>query len=227
MTSPASAPSRFETCRQAVPGRRAADLLAESNHRIANNLSMVAALLRLQTDALGKAHRPLSPAQARTLLQEASERIDTVGRLHRLLSRAPDGAGLDLGGYLAEIALGALTSMAPCGAAPHFIAELREASLPPAEALSVGVIVGELVTNAVKYAHPAGVAGEIHLRCEQIGGSTLVEVADDGVGLPEGFDPAVDGGLGLRLVRSLATRLGADLVFEQSELGLCVRLWLA
>jgi two-component sensor histidine kinase len=47
------------------------------------------------------------------------------------------------------------------------------------------------------------------------------------VGLPEGFDPAVDGGLGLRLVRSLATRLGADLVFEQSELGLCVRLWLA
>jgi two-component sensor histidine kinase len=82
-----------------------------------------------------------------------------------------------------------------------------------------------MVTNAVKYAHPAGTPGKI---CVASGwdaeGTLFREVADDGVGLPEGFDPAGDGGYGLRLVRGLAQQLDAECEFLQSGIGLRFRL---
>ena len=78
-------------------------------------------------------------------------------------------------------------------------------------ALSYGFIVTELVINAVKYAHPAGAPGRIDVRRRAAGRDAIVlSVTDDGVGLPEGFDPEIDGGLGFRSVHSMARRLGAD-----------------
>ena len=89
----------------------------------------------------------------------------------------------------------------------------------------MGLIVTELVTNAVKYAHPAGAPGRVEVRCRRAcDDSVEVSVADDGVGFPEDFDPVSDGGLGLRVVRSLARQLGADLAFESGPLGLTVRV---
>jgi two-component sensor histidine kinase len=90
--------------------------------------------------------------------------------------------------------------------------------------LSIGFIVVELVTNAVKYAHPTGVAGEIKVACAQDPDGTItVAVSDDGVGLPEGMDPMKADSLGLRIVRSLAAQLGARVSFAHDALGLsCV-----
>jgi two-component sensor histidine kinase len=90
--------------------------------------------------------------------------------------------------------------------------------------LSLGLLVSELVANSVKYAHPAGLPVKIDIGCEQNACQFVIEFADDGVGLPEGFDPAVDGGLGLRVVRSLAAQLGATIKFDSSPLGTRVRL---
>jgi two-component sensor histidine kinase len=88
----------------------------------------------------------------------------------------------------------------------------------------VGLAVSELVMNAVKFAHPAGVAGELLIACNRRDDLIVIEVTDDGVGLPEGFDPAVDGQFGLQLLRSLAAQLKARLEFHNTELGLRVRL---
>jgi two-component sensor histidine kinase len=75
--------------------------------------------------------------------------------------------------------------------------------------------------NAVKYAHPSGVGTQIHIDCSRAAdGSTVIEIGDDGVGLPEGFDPQTDGGMGLRLIRALARGLGAKLKIESDSLGL-------
>jgi two-component sensor histidine kinase len=200
-------------------------LIAESNHRIANNLAMIAALIRLQAGELADACAPLTADEVRVLLNQVSGRIDTVGRLHRLLAEAVRGQIPDFGSYLRDIALAVVTSLSPEPDSPRLKAEVRGCPLRAGQALSVGFIVGELVTNSVKYAHPAGVSGEIRLRCLGASdGATIVEVADDGIGLPEGFDPNHEGGLGLRLVRSLALQLKADLAFEQSGLGLTTRL---
>jgi two-component sensor histidine kinase len=77
----------------------------------------------------------------------------------------------------------------------------------------------------VKYAHPAAVKGRIELGCyRRPAGGILIQIADDGVGMPEGFDPAKDGGLGMRMVRMLSDQLGASLTFESTGVGLTVRL---
>jgi two-component sensor histidine kinase len=185
---------------------------------------MIVALTRLQARELADSSRPLSGEDAEAVLREAGARIDIVGRLYRLLSESPAKGPVDLGAYLSEAALSVIVATSSPGAKPRFSAELRECALNRHQALQAGLIVGELVMNSVKYAHPAGVAGEIRLTCRPAGPWTLVEIADDGVGFPEGFDPEHDGGLGLRLVRSLAAQLNAGLAFDQTDLGLSVRL---
>jgi two-component sensor histidine kinase len=199
--------------------------VAEANHRITNNLTMIASLVRLQAEDLARNRGALEPEEAWIVLQEVAARIDTVGRLHRLLSHRPRFTGAEVGDYLREIALSVILTLTGSRPAPRFSADVRGSALTPAQALSVGLIVGELVTNSIKYAHPAGVPGEISLRCERTSwGASLIEIADDGVGLPQGLDPMTGGGLGLHLVRSLADKLDADLTFEQSDLGLVTRL---
>jgi len=82
-----------------------------------------------------------------------------------------------------------------------------------------------LITNNLNHVHPAGVPGEIEVSCRQgPAGELIIEVGDDGVGLPEGLDPMTSDGFGFRLVRGLAKQLGALLGFEDQGIGLMVRL---
>jgi len=200
-------------------------LIAEANHRIANNLMLIAGLLGMQADALKKSGEPRSAAAARQMLEEVRGRIETVGRLHRLLSRPTVGSTLDLGRYLADIAKAAVTSLSATGAMTLDVSGCGACDAPSPQAMSIGFIVGELATNAVKYSHPAGVGGRIELSCRRrADGSTLIRLADDGVGLPEGFDPQTSQGLGMRMMRTLTGQLGASLTFAPSDVGLTVDL---
>jgi len=100
------------------------------------------------------------------------------------------------------------------------------AGVAPSDSVATaGLIVVEAVKNAVKYAHPAGVHGKIEVRCARGADSSVrIDVVDDGVGLPEGFDPATDGGFGFELMRELSGKLGATLTFVSTSLGLRVEL---
>ena len=93
------------------------------------------------------------------------------------------------------------------------------------QAAVIGLIVGEAVTNAIKYSHPTRVPGKITVQCQQDHeGLIMIDVTDDGVGLPEGFNPKSDGDVGFRMMRALSERLEAALAFESSSLGLGVSL---
>jgi two-component sensor histidine kinase len=200
-------------------------LIAESNHRIANNLTLIAGLLRLQAADVAKAGRPVSAADACLLLEEVGGRIETVGRLHRLLADARRGENLDLQQFLHDIAEAAIGSMSRAGDMALGQTVGDACAMAAHQALPVGFIVGELVTNAVKYAHPADVKGRVELSCHaRPEGAILIQIADDGVGMPENFDPERDGGLGMRMVRMLANQLGANLAFDSMPIGLTVRL---
>jgi two-component sensor histidine kinase len=96
--------------------------------------------------------------------------------------------------------------------------------LPAEQAVALGLLVGELVTNAVKYSHPAGVAGAITIEASIHGDNTIsIEVSDDGVGLPDDIDPLQSQSLGFRTIRMLAGQLGATISFDNHGLGLsCV-----
>lgn len=206
------------------------DRLSEAQHRIANNLALIAGYTRLQATRLHKAGRPLSAREACIALEEVATRIETVGELHRLLSDTPHrgegGGGVDLGRFLAKLCASLMETLSFAGDTAITHRDQGGCVVRPDQATPVALIVSELVTNALKYAHPTGVAGRILVSCRSTGGGLVVEVADDGVGLSEDFDPTADGGLGFRVVRGLARQLGADLVYESAGLGLTVRLTL-
>jgi PAS domain S-box-containing protein len=107
--------------------------------------------------------------------------------------------------------------------------ELQPSSIssvaPSREATLIALIVAEAVNNAIKYSHPAGVPGKILVACSQDQtGAISVAVIDDGVGLPEQFDPVSQGGRGLGLMRALSEEIGAALAFKSTPLGLTVKL---
>lgn len=204
------------------------DRLSEAQHRIANNLALIAGYTRLHATRLAKTGEPLSAREACIALEEIAARIETVGELHRLLSDSPRQAeaGVDLGRYLAKLCQGLMDTLSFAGETT--ITHDNEAGclVRPDQATPVALIVSELVTNALKYAHPSGVPGKIRVSCRSLGEGLVIKVADDGVGLSEDFDPLTDGGLGFRVVRGLARQLGASLAYESDGVGLTVRLTL-
>ena len=199
-------------------------LAAGPDRRIADNLSIVAGFVRDQASSLDGRSSTLDRDEVQAILAELGGRVDAVARLHRLLAENPAEAAVSLSDYLQDISTAIVAALSDDHDIRLQFACDPHCFVPPDRALSIGFIVVELVTNAVKYAHPTGVAGEIRVGCEQRPDGTItIEVSDDGVGLPERMDPMKADSLGLRIVRSLAAQLGARVRFEHNALGLsCV-----
>lgn len=196
----------------------------ESDHRIANNLSVIASLVRSQARSLS-AGAPLPPEAVATILGEVATRIEAVARLHRLLADQSDNALIDLPSYLQEVVELARQAFDASGRFAVHCAAAAPIQTAASKAGLIGLIVSEAVVNAFKYAHPAGVSGEVRVNAHPIGSTgMLISVEDDGVGLPDGFDPTKDGGVGLRVIASLAKQLDGSVTFRSSGVGLSIQL---
>jgi len=198
--------------------------MAETDHRIANNLASLSSVIRLQRNAISKSDKTFTTEQVCMLLDDIDARIEVTAKLHRSLARTKNGNGVNLGDFIEEIAemIGALNV---AGGMDLTVDNSCRGYIDPRHALHAGLITAELLTNACKYAHPSGLMVKVEIRCEtDDDGSFTVEVADDGIGFPEKFDPDSDGGLGFHLMRALANGLGATLEFEHDSLGVCARL---
>jgi two-component sensor histidine kinase len=198
--------------------------LSEAHHRIANNLALIAGFVRLQSSKVSRDQRALSAEDVCMLLQEVGVRIETVGRLHHLLGTRTTAGRVDLGDYL-EATCAILTQSVCAGRNVNLRCDARSCSVTPEKAGLIGLIVAELVTNSVKYAHPGGAPGQIDVACHgDLDDLLTISVVDDGVGLPDGFDPITDGGLGMRVIRSLVRQLEGEIDFQSAGLGLAVTI---
>ena len=133
-------------------------------------------------------------------------------------------ARADLGGELRRAWTAVRLALPANRAAEHFHDVADNCFVPWRHVAPVVLIVNEALRNAIDHAHPTGIGGRIDLGCRRKGDSPLIEVVDDGIGLPEGFNAEVDGGRGLRLMRQLSEELGGTLAFDSTCLGLAVRL---
>jgi two-component sensor histidine kinase len=185
-------------------------LLKEVNHRVKNSLQVVTAMLQLQANSVG------DPALSERL-NEASSRVNAVGRAYERLAYNADYENIELVEYLREIIGDLEPTVAPCKI--QFEAP-EEIQIPADRAILVGLIINELVSNAGKYAYPDRAGGLIWVRLFQSDkNSILVSVGDEGAGLPPGFDPMTSKRLGTRLVNALSKQLGAELTRPITPIG--------
>lgn len=174
-------------------------LLKEIHHRVKNSLQLVASMLHLQAGA--------AEPQVRQQLEEASNRVFAIARAHEHLYGNEEIAILDFGAYLREVCRDLNV-----GSSGHDLEVVCEEGIRLAtdRAIPLALIAIELLTNAVKYAYPAGTKGRIRLTLAKRDRSEIeLRIADDGAGLPPGFDMRAAKGLGMRIVRALAEQLAA------------------
>jgi len=208
----------------AVTATASAALLAESNHRIANNLAVVAGYLILQANRTIRDGGPVAACEVHSILSTASARISAAGNLHRMLTTSTDGV-IDLGEYLDKVAHCAVEAMTDRNEFDLVLDFEPGCVVASDQALNLGLLVGELIINAIKHAHPArAVRGVIEAGCYLDGNEIFAWVRDDGVGLPEGFDLEHDGSVGMRTLRLIAQQIGVELDFINEEIGLNVQL---
>jgi two-component sensor histidine kinase len=203
------------------------DQLRETHHRTANQLAVLAAMIEVQAVSLRRGADIIPKETALSLLVDTASRITGMARVHRRLINLPRGEDTDLSSLLIEGCLELANSMA-LGERVHFKHRLSsECRIGADQAAVLSLLVGEIVMNAIKYAHPTGIPVEISLSCATAqDGRPVIEIGDDGIGLPEGFDEARDGGAGFKIIRTLAENIGAELKVQSDDLGLSFRITL-
>ena len=187
-------------------------LLKEVHHRVKNNLQIVASLLNLQAD------RTVNP-EAVAALFDTRNRVRSMALLHEMLYRSENLARIDLGTYIGELCLHLLRSFGQAIGRIQMEKRIAAVSLPLEQAVPCGLIINELVTNALKYGFPDEKTGRVLVEVVLNDGQLTLVVSDNGVGLPQGFEPAASGSLGLQLVTNLVGQLGGRLEWEQGAGG--------
>lgn len=209
----------------AVPDNDVFDAIRESDHRIANHLTLLASMIQVQMSHLAKGPETMSRDEAHSVLRETVGRILSVSHLHRRLSRPAQKGEIDVGDYLLECTTDLVNSLSLKDRVRLVQRLSTHCNLCAEDAQVLGLLVSEVIMNAVKHAHPTGIPVQITLVCDRATqGNLIIEISDDGVGLPEQFDVNKAGGVGFRLIRSLADKLGAVLTIESDSLGLTFRL---
>lgn len=167
-------------------------LLRELQHRVRNNLQMVVALIRLEA----RQHSRGDTVDFNRL----ARRIDALSILYTSLSEKPEDSHIDLAVYIGNIANAVMEGHGPDGVRLEL--KLESCIVPMRSAMSVGLVVNELITNAFKYAFAARGGGVITIRCERKDSLCVVVVEDDGAGLPAGITWPMPGKIGDLMVKS-------------------------
>jgi two-component sensor histidine kinase len=184
-------------------------LLREVNHRVGNSLQIIASLLHLQASSS-------SQDDVKAALTNAMGRVAAVAQVHRRLYTSHDLKSVLLNQYL-EALLEDLRRSAEGNKMSRLTVKAEAIEIDPDRAVAIGIIVNELVMNAVKYAYPVG-AGPIHVELKAIGDDLLLSIADDGVGLNVKADPRSTG-MGQRIVSAMASKLDASVERDPAHSG--------
>jgi two-component sensor histidine kinase len=184
-------------------------LLREVNHRVGNSLQIIASLLHLQANSS-------SQDDVKAALTNAMGRVAAVAQVHRRLYTSHDLKSVLLNQYL-DALLDDLRRSAEGNRMSRLTLKAEAVEIDPDRAVAIGIVVNELVMNAVKYAYP-DCAGPIHVELKVNGDDIVLSIADNGVGLNATSDPRSTG-MGQRIVSAMATKLEATVAPDPSHDG--------
>jgi PAS domain S-box-containing protein len=179
-------------------------LLKEVHHRVKNNLQIVNSLLSLQS-------RRLQNREAVEALQDTRNRVSSMALLHEALYRSENLARINFPAYVEQVCNTLLRSFGPAAARIQVERRIARIGLPLDQSMPCGLIITELVSNALKHAFPDGRAGRVVVELDSGADHRLVlRVSDDGAGLPPDFKIERAASLGMRLVTDLASQLDGE-----------------
>lgn len=185
-------------------------LLKEMNHRVKNSLAIVVSMLNLQA-------REIANPELTGHLNEAANRIAAIGKAHDQLSYGSDIRRMDIGQYIKGICKDLDASVAHCDVITDTVDGIV---VPTDRAISIALIVNELITNAAKYAYKDEDCGKIWIKVSRDGHDAFsISVRDEGTGLPPDFDLHKASGLGMRIISAFAKQVNATIVVQSHAQG--------
>ena len=188
-------------------------LIREIHHRVKNNLQIVASIL-----SLGKGRGTGAETETDAALVAARHRIETMAYVHEELYESEDKSRVDFMALLDRIVCRLRDSLCPPGVELQYPLA-RHFPLDIDRAFPLGLIVEELVSNALIHAFTGRPSGLVVLSIVEEAGKLRLSVTDDGIGHPQGFDPARSGSVGYSIIYALASQLGADFTLSSGPQG--------
>jgi PAS domain S-box-containing protein len=188
-------------------------MLREIHHRVKNNMQVISSLLRMQS-------RNLHDAESGSVLLECDERIRSMALVHEQLYGTTSLTAIDFGKYLGDLSRLIAQSHNTRQTCVKITRDCDSLTVDVGNAVPLGLIANELMTNVFKHAFNERPEGELKLGLKRTGVQTLLlSVVDDGVGLPANFDIGATKSVGLSIVRNLVRQLRASVSFRAVEGG--------
>lgn len=181
-------------------------LLKEVHHRVKNNLQIITSLLRIETTRAAE-------SATKQVLKDMQARILAMALLHETLYKSGNFGRVELGAYLQQLAQQFFRAQALTSGPVELQLAIEPVEVDIDQAIPCGLIVNELLTNALKHAFPSGRSGFVRVRLDsEESGPVTLQVSDNGIGLPPDFDSRRGTSLGLQLVSDLARQVSGELV---------------
>jgi two-component sensor histidine kinase len=192
-------------------------LLREVNHRVANNLQMTMSFINMQASVLPE-------GEARNALLASQQRIGAIAHVNRHLYATGNVESVAMDDYLANLARDLTETWTSPRAPRHVVSRSDAVELPTDKAVTLGIVICELVANACKYAYEGDCAGEVRIVLGASEGTRMrLTVEDDGMGIGDTVETKGTG-LGQRLVKAMARGLGATICAQAAKPGFRVSL---
>ncbi len=157
-------------------------------------------------------------SETREILKRGQARIRSMSLIHEKLYRSVDLSKIDLSGYLESLSTHLFQIYVVDPRQIRLETDIAEVRLDINSAIPFGLIINELISNALKHAFPGGRKGVIQIRLARAAGDTVIlQVSDDGVGLPEGFDRSNSAGFGFQIINLLVEQLDAVLDVDRND----------
>lgn len=187
-------------------------LLYEVNHRVKNSLQIVTSLLMLQLQSSNS-------TELRHSLKEACARVDIVAGLHNCLYSEGAHSSVMLSNYVQDSTLATVRAFSAAGTINLEFSELAEVELDMNRAVPIALIIGELLTNSIKYAFDHQAEKAITVGVSLHDDNVNITVRDNGKGLPAGFDATASNGFGMKIVKALLSQLSGSLTQLKLDSG--------
>ena len=184
-------------------------LLQEVHHRVKNNLQVISSILNLQSSYVDE-------PKMLDMLKESQNRIRSMSYVHESLYLNKDLSHIDLSDYVQGLARNLIHSYAN-DKKIELNTKLTAVQLNLDQAIPCGLLMNELITNALKYAYPKGGEGIIYIEVREVNGKAVIRVGDSGVGMPNGTDISDTPSLGLQLVSTLIEQLDGSVELEPKK----------